>query len=122
MKENNIIKAKIITIGDELLLGQVVNTNASWLGEQLNLNGFQLESVLTIGDGEKDIINALYSCSDTNIVIITGGLGPTADDITKPTLCKFFDTELVLNDDALENINEIFKLGGYVMTERNKLL
>lgn len=121
MKENYNIKAKIITIGDELLLGQVVNTNASWLGEQLNLNGFQLESVLTIGDGEKDIIDALYSCSDTNIVIITGGLGPTADDITKPTLCKFFDTELVLNDDALENINEIFKLRGYVMTERNKL-
>lgn len=121
MKENNIIKAKIITIGDELLLGQVVNTNASWLGEQLNLNGFQLESVLTIGDGEKDIMDALYSCSDTNIVIITGGLGPTADDITKPTLCKFFDTELVLNNDALENINEIFKLRGYVMTERNRL-
>lgn len=121
MKETNNIKAKIITIGDELLLGQVINTNASWLGEQLNFNGFQLESVLTIGDGEKDILEALHSCSDTNIVFITGGLGPTADDITKPTLCKFFNTELVLNDDALENINEIFKLRGYEMSERNKL-
>lgn len=121
MKENNNIKAKIITIGDELLLGQVINTNASWLGEQLNFNGFQLESVLTIGDNEKDILDALHSCNDTNIVFITGGLGPTADDITKPTLCKFFNTELVLNDDALDNINEIFKLRGYTMSERNKL-
>ena len=108
MKENNFVKAKIITIGDELLLGQVVNTNASWLGEQLNLNGFQLVSVLTIGDGEKDILEALNACSDVDIVFITGGLGPTADDVTKPTLCKYFNTELALNEDALENINEIF--------------
>ena len=121
MKENNFVKAKIITIGDELLLGQVVNTNASWLGEQLNLNGFQLVSVLTIGDGEKDILDALNACSDVDIVFITGGLGPTADDITKPTLCKYFDTEMVLNEDALENINEIFRLRGYQMSERNRL-
>ncbi|MBR2505932.1 MAG: damage-inducible protein CinA, partial [Bacilli bacterium] len=113
MESNKNIKVKIITIGDELLLGQVINTNASWLGEQLNFNGFKLDSIITIGDGEEDILNALDSCSDANIVIITGGLGPTADDITKPTLCKFFDTELVLNDDALENINSIFKLRGY---------
>lgn len=121
MKENNFVKAKIITIGDELLLGQVVNTNASWLGEQLNLNGFQLVSVLTIGDGEKDILDALNACSNVDIVIITGGLGPTADDITKPTLCKYFNTEMVLNEDALENINEIFRLRGYQMSERNRL-
>ncbi|MBQ8223607.1 MAG: competence/damage-inducible protein A [Bacteroidales bacterium] len=121
MKENDFVKAKIITIGDELLLGQVVNTNASWLGEQLNANGFQLVSVLTIGDGEKDIMDALCSCNDVDIVIITGGLGPTADDITKPILCKFFNTELTLNDDALENINEIFRLRGSQMTERNRL-
>lgn len=121
MRGNDYIKAKIITIGDELLLGQVVNTNASWIGEQLNFNGFQLVSVLTIGDGEEDIKNALISCSDVNIVIITGGLGPTADDITKPTLCKFFNTDLVLNEAALENIQDIFRLRGYEMTERNRL-
>ena len=121
MRTNNFVKAKIITIGDELLLGQVVNTNASWLGEQLNINGFQLVSVLTIGDGESDILNALNACSDADIVFITGGLGPTADDITKPTLCKFFETEMVLNEDALENINEIFRLRGYQMSERNRL-
>lgn len=121
MRGNDYIKAKIITIGDELLLGQVVNTNASWIGEQLNFNGFQLVSVLTIGDGEEDIKNALISCSDVNIVIITGGLGPTTDDITKPTLCKFFNTDLVLNEAALENIQDIFRLRGYEMTERNRL-
>lgn len=121
MKENSFVKAKIITIGDELLLGQVVNTNASWLGEQLNTNGFQLISALTIGDGEKDILNALDACSDVDIVFITGGLGPTADDITKPTLCKYFETELVINEEALENINEIFRLRGYQMSERNRL-
>lgn len=120
MKDNNLVRAKIITIGDELLLGQVVNTNASWLGERLNANGFLLVSVLTIGDEEKDILNALNACSDADIVIITGGLGPTADDITKPTLCKFFDTELALNESALENINEIFRLRGYPMSERNR--
>ena len=59
MESNNNIKVKIITIGDELLLGQVINTNASWLGEQLNFNGFKLDSVITIGDGEEDILNAL---------------------------------------------------------------
>lgn len=66
MKENNDIKTKIKTIGDELLLGQVINTNASWLGEPLNLNGFRFDSVLTFGDGEEDIMNALCSCNNTN--------------------------------------------------------
>lgn len=121
MKDNDFVKAKIITIGDELLLGQVVNTNASWLGEQLNDLGYELVSVLTIGDGQKDIMNALESCSDADIVLVTGGLGPTADDITKPTLCKFFNTELALNEDALENINQIFKLRSYTMSERNRM-
>ena len=59
MESNKNIKVKIITIGDELLLGQVINTNASWLGEQLNFNGFKLDSVITIGDGEEDILNAI---------------------------------------------------------------
>lgn len=120
MKENDFIKAKIISIGDELLLGQVVNTNASWIGEQLNVNGFEVVSVLTVGDGEKDIIDALTACSDADIVIMTGGLGPTTDDITKSTLCKFFDTEMELNEDALNNVKQIFKLRNYPMTENNR--
>lgn len=113
------VKAKIVSIGDELLLGQVINTNASWLGERFNANGIEVVSVLTIGDGEKDILDALEACSDADIVLMTGGLGPTADDITKPTLCKYFNTTMVLNEDALENVKQIFSLRGYPMTERN---
>jgi len=119
-KNNDFVKAKIISIGDELLIGQVVNTNASWLGNKLTINGIQVISTLTIGDGEKDIMDALTACSDVDIVVITGGLGPTADDITKPTMCKYFDTELVFCQDAYDNIMSIFKLRGYPMSKRNE--
>ncbi len=117
---NDFVKAKIISIGDELLIGQVVNTNASWLGNKLTTNGIQVISTLTIGDGEKDIMDALTACSDVDIVAITGGLGPTADDITKPTMCKYFDTELVFCQDAYDNVMSIFKLRGYPMSKRNE--
>lgn len=121
MKTNNdFVKAKIISIGDELLIGQVVNTNASWLGNKLTTNGIQVISTLTIGDGEEDILDALTACSDVDIVAITGGLGPTADDITKPTMCKYFDTELEFCQDAYDNIMSIFKLRGYPMSKRNE--
>lgn len=121
MKTNNdFVKAKIISIGDELLIGQVVNTNASWLGNKLTTNGIQVISTLTIGDGEKDILDALTACSDVDVVAITGGLGPTADDITKPTMCKYFDTELEFCQDAYDNIMSIFKLRGYPMSKRNE--
>lgn len=110
-----------MTIGDELLIGQVVNTNASWLGDTLNSNGIELVSVLTIGDSEQAIIDGLNLCAQTaQIVLITGGLGPTADDITKPTMCKYFGTEMALNEDALENVKSIFRLRGYPMSERNE--
>ena len=80
-RDNDFVKAKIISIGDELLIGQVVNTNASWLGNMLTVNGIEVVSTLTIGDGESDIVEALDACSDVEIVLMTGGLGPTADDI-----------------------------------------
>lgn len=118
--DNDFVKAKIISIGDELLIGQVVNTNASWLGNKLTTNGIQVISTLTVGDGEKDIMDALEACSDVDIVAITGGLGPTADDITKPTMCKFFNTELVFCQDAYDNVMSIFKLRGYQMSKRNE--
>ena len=79
-----------ISIGDELLIGQVINTNAAWLGEHLADAGFQLDSVLVVGDTEKAILDAFNACMDADLVLVTGGLGPTADDITKPTVCKFF--------------------------------
>ena len=88
------ITAEILSIGDELLIGQTMNTNAGWMGEQLGLIGIRPKRVRTIGDDRQEILDAL-STVVADIVLITGGLGPTKDDITKHTLCEFFDTKLV---------------------------
>ena len=111
---------KNISIGDELLIGQVINTNAAWLGEHLSEVGFQLDSVLTIGDSEKAILDAFNACMDADLVLVTGGLGPTADDITKPTVCKFFNTELEFCQEAYDNVVSLFKRRGFQMSERNR--
>lgn len=117
MKE---VIVKNISIGDELLIGQVINTNAAWLGEHLSEAGYNLKSVLTIGDSEKAILGAFEACMDADLVLVTGGLGPTADDITKPTVCKFFGTELVFNQKAYDNLASIFNRRGFTMSERNR--
>lgn len=117
MKE---IVIKNISIGAELLIGQVINTNAAWLGEHLSSAGFQLDSALTIGDSERAILDAFNACMDADLVLVTGGLGPTADDITKPTVCKFFDTELVFCQAAYDNVVSLFKRRGFQMSERNR--
>ena len=114
------IIVKNISIGDELLIGQVINTNAAWLGARLSDAGFQLDSVLTIGDSEGAILDALESCMDADLVLVTGGLGPTADDITKPTVCKFFETELEFCQAAYDNVISLFKRRGFPMSERNR--
>ena len=111
---------KNISIGDELLIGQVINTNAAWLGEHLSDAGFQLDSVLTIGDSEKAILDAFNACMDADLVLVTGGLGPTADDITKPTVCKFFNTELEFCQAAYDKVVSLFKRRGFQMSERNR--
>ena len=111
---------KNISIGDELLIGQVINTNAAWLGEHLSEAGFQLDSTLIIGDSEKAILDAFNACMDADLVLVTGGLGPTADDITKPTVCKFFDTELEFCQAAYDNVVSLFKRRGFQMSERNR--
>ena len=111
---------KNISIGDELLIGQVINTNAAWLGEHLSDAGFQLDSALTIGDSEKAILDAFNVCMDADLVLVTGGLGPTADDITKPTVCKFFETELEFCQAAYDNVVSLFKRRGFQMSERNR--
>ena len=117
MKE---VVIKNISIGDELLIGQVINTNAAWLGQNLSDAGFQLDSSLTIGDSEKAILDAFDACMDADLVLVTGGLGPTADDITKPTVCKFFDTELEFCQAAYDNVVSLFKRRGFQMSERNR--
>ncbi len=96
---------EIITIGDELLIGQVIDSNSAWLGIQLNLSGFDVVQKTTISDNKKQIIKTLdSSLSRVDIVLITGGLGPTKDDITKKTLCDYFKSEMVFNNDVFEDI------------------
>ena len=113
--------ASIITIGDELLIGQTIDTNSAWMGIALNESGIAVRRRLAVGDNWDDIWQAIEQESAfANIILITGGLGPTADDITKPLLCKFFEGELVVDQGALDNVIDIFsnKLGKPLI-ERN---
>ena len=88
--------AEIITIGDELLIGQVVDTNSAWMGQELNKIGIEVLRIVSIRDREEEIMEAVDNAMKrVNIVLVTGGLGPTKDDITKQTLCKYFHTELI---------------------------
>ena len=104
------MKVEIIAIGDELLIGQTIDTNSAWIGEQLNALSFEMLQISKIKDDKQHILDALVLAeSRSDIILITGGLGPTKDDITKTTLCEYFETELVLNEKALENVERIFK-------------
>ena len=103
------MKACLISIGDELLIGQTINTNAAWIGEQLNHYGIDVVQALSISDKESEIIRALDEAhKQSDVILVTGGLGPTKDDITKHTLCKYFNTDLVLNQDVLKKLEEFF--------------
>jgi|WetSurMetagenome_2_1015567.scaffolds.fasta_scaffold09412_2 nicotinamide-nucleotide amidase len=102
--------SKIITIGDEILIGQVTNTNASFISEKLYSIGIPVSRVVTIEDTEEALINELDdSVKNFNVTIITGGLGPTHDDVTKPTLVKYFKDELISDEKVLEHVKSIFK-------------
>lgn len=112
---------ELINIGDELLIGQIVNTNATWIGQQLSLSGYWLKQITTIGDNEQEIVDALNAAmSRAQIILITGGLGPTKDDLTKDVLCKYFNTHLVFDKQAYSDIENIFHERGKVVTETNK--
>ncbi len=103
-------QASIITIGDELLIGQVIDTNSAWMAQQLNKAGIRVCRRVAVGDTWDEIWNALDEESKhADIILITGGLGPTADDITKPLLCKYFNGKLVVNEAALENVKYLFE-------------
>lgn len=115
------MKVSIISIGDELLIGQVVNTNASWMSQLLVSNGMNVDKVYTISDKRADIEETLsLSLKGSDAVIITGGLGPTKDDVTKKTLCDFFNSELVEDSATFEVISDIFAKRGYPMTDTNR--
>ncbi len=101
------ITAECLCIGDELLIGQTLNTNAAWMGQELGLSGIRPVLTRVVGDSEPRILEALHT-SQANIVLITGGLGPTKDDLTKHTLCKFFGTHLERNVEAEAHIVSLF--------------
>ena len=114
------IVASIITIGDELLIGQVVDTNSAWMAQQLNKAGIWVAHRVAVGDSREDILSALDDESRrASIILITGGLGPTADDITKPVLLDYFGGKLVVNETALANVRGIFEKLKRPMIERN---
>jgi len=110
MTENNTISATIITIGDELLIGQTIDTNSSWMATELNKIGVRVKRRVAVGDVWEEIWQALEDeAKHSPIILITGGLGPTSDDITKPLLCKFFDGKMVVDQGALDNVRNIFE-------------
>ena len=110
----------IVSIGDELLLGQTINTNASWIGTEIARIGGEVVEGLTIKDTKEAILNSLdFSLSRADVVLITGGLGPTKDDITKYTLCEYFNTELEIHQPTLDHIRDFFTKRGREMLEVN---
>ena len=115
------MNAEIINIGDEILIGQIVNTNASWMAEQLILASIEVSRIITISDDKEEIINAIDSALKTSsIILITGGLGPTKDDITKETLAEYFNCKLVFNEETYQQVQELFKLRGYKVSAINR--
>ena len=112
--------ADILTIGDEILIGQIVNTNSVWIAQQLNLLGIKVNRMVSIGDTLDEILNALDESSKrSNFVFITGGLGPTSDDITKPALCEYFNTTLRFDEAVYAQIEEFLKARGGSMNPLN---
>jgi nicotinamide-nucleotide amidase len=114
------VSASIITIGDELLIGQTIDTNSAWMAQQLNKIGVWVKRRVAVGDVWDEIWTALDEESKhSQIILITGGLGPTADDITKPLLCEYFGGRMIVSDVALQNVKDIFARLNRPIIERN---
>jgi nicotinamide-nucleotide amidase len=116
------MKAEIITIGDEILIGQIVDTNSQWIGTELNKIGVSIYQISSIQDDKQHILNALKEAQQrVDIVIITGGLGPTKDDITKHTIAEYFNDTLILNEDVVHHIKTLFAKYNIPFGELNRL-
>jgi len=112
---------EIITIGDELLIGQIVDTNSAWMADYLNNFGFEVVQLTTISDNRESIVSALnLAKTRANIILITGGLGPTKDDITKKTLCEYFGDEMEFRDEIFQNVKSLFASLNIPMPEVNR--
>jgi nicotinamide-nucleotide amidase len=113
--------AEIITIGDEILIGQIVDTNSAWMAAKLNEEGISVKQISSVSDNREHILTALAEAATrADIILITGGLGPTKDDITKKTLAEYFNVGLVLNADVLANVESIFKKYNRPLLEVNR--
>jgi nicotinamide-nucleotide amidase len=115
------MRAELLTIGNEILIGQITNTNAVWMAQQLNLIGVNVIHMSSVADDSQAILSALDNAkSRADIVLITGGLGPTKDDITKKTLCEYFGTNLILNEDVLKDVTNFFLKRNREVAEINR--
>ena len=115
------MRACIISIGEELLIGQTVNTNAAWIASRLNELGIETSEIVVITDKHSEILRALKECGErADMVLITGGLGPTRDDVTKHALCDFFDSQLVMDQQILEDVTQYFEKFGRQITDLNR--
>jgi nicotinamide-nucleotide amidase len=115
------INAEILTIGDEILYGQINDTNSTWIGQQLSERGIKVIRKTTVGDVESEMMTAFAEAEKrADIIIITGGLGPTKDDLTKPLLARYFGMELALHEEALAEITALFEKRGFQMTDTNR--
>jgi nicotinamide-nucleotide amidase len=115
------MKALILNIGDELLVGQTINSNAARMGSMLNMIGIHTARILVIPDKKDEILSAMNEGLNYDVVLMTGGLGPTKDDITKKTFADFFNTPLVLNETVLNDVTAYFHKRGRQMTELNRM-
>jgi nicotinamide-nucleotide amidase len=114
--------AEIITIGDEILIGQIVDTNSAWMGQQLNKAGIRVKQITSVSDDRQHILTALAEAATrVDIILITGGLGPTKDDITKNTLAEYFGVGMVENEAALQNVQRIFEKYNRPLLDINRL-
>ncbi|NQU85064.1 MAG: competence/damage-inducible protein A [Mariniphaga sp.] len=115
------MKAEIITIGDEILIGQIVDTNSAWIAKEFNLAGIEIYQITSVHDDHYHILEAMSNAEkNADLVIITGGLGPTKDDITKKVICEYFNTKLIFHQPTLDAIIERFKLRNVDMNQLNK--
>lgn len=113
-------QAIIITIGDELLIGQTIDTNSAWIAQQLNQIGIGVEKRIAVGDNDEAIQRALdESIPNADIIFLTGGLGPTADDITKPLLCRYFGGKMIINETVLQHVKDLFTKRNRPFLEKN---
>ncbi len=115
------ITAELLTIGDEILYGQIVDTNAQWMSVELGNAGVKVVRKTSVGDVESEILTAFAEAEKrVDIVLITGGLGPTSDDLTKPCLAKYFDCEMKIHEEALAEVTEFFTRRGRELTDINR--